>query len=88
MSKSKQKAARSTLYLGYPVIGTPDGAFPIDAIWINENKGIVIFNLVEGKYVTGYEEVQDDSANKLEAKLRNHRSLMKGRTVGTSKIKH
>ena len=38
-----------TLYLGYPVIGTPEGAYPIDAIWINEEKGIVLFNLIEGR---------------------------------------
>lgn len=70
-----------TLYLGYPVIGTPDGAFPIDAIWINDEKGIVIFNLIEGRDASEYDVQQDDSANKLEAKLRNHRSLMKGRTL-------
>ncbi|WEF30921.1 DEAD/DEAH box helicase [Pseudoduganella chitinolytica] len=70
-----------TLYLGYPVIGTPEGAFPIDAIWINEEKGIILFNLVEGRSLNGYDEVQDDSANKLEAKLRNHRTLMQGRKL-------
>lgn len=70
-----------TLYLGYPVIGTPEGAYPIDAIWINEKKGIVLFNLVEGRDFSDYVEYQDDSANKLEAKLRNHRTLMKGRSL-------
>jgi superfamily I DNA and RNA helicase len=70
-----------TLYLGYPVIGTPEGAYPIDAIWINEQKGIVLFNLVEGKDFSDYIESQDDSANKLEAKLRNHRTLMQGRKL-------
>lgn len=78
---NSQPQLTGTLYLGYPVIGTPDGAFPIDAIWVNEKKGIVVFNLVEGKDVTGYDELQDDSANKLEAKLRNHRTLMKGRNL-------
>jgi superfamily I DNA and RNA helicase len=78
---NSQPQLTGTLYLGYPVIGTPDGAFPIDAIWVNEKKGIVIFNLVEGKDVVGYDELQDDSANKLEAKLRNHRTLMKGREL-------
>jgi superfamily I DNA and RNA helicase len=70
-----------TLYLGYPVIGTPEGAYPIDAIWINDAKGIILFNLVEGRDLGDYVEWQDDSANKLEAKLRNHRSLMKGRNL-------
>jgi superfamily I DNA and RNA helicase len=70
-----------TLYLGYPVIGTPEGAYPIDAIWINDAKGIILFNLIEGRDLGDYVEWQDDSANKLEAKLRNHRSLMKGRKL-------
>jgi superfamily I DNA and RNA helicase len=70
-----------TLYLGYPVIGTPEGAYPIDAIWINDTKGIILFNLIEGRDLDNYVEWQDDSANKLEAKLRNHRSLMKGRQL-------
>lgn len=67
--------------MGYPVIGTPEGAYPIDALWVNPQKGIVLFNLVEGRDVAGYQEQQDDSANKLEAKLRNHRTLMKGRNL-------
>ena len=73
-----------TLYIGYPIIGTPDGAFPIDALWINQNKGIVLFNLVEGKDVRNYEENLDDSANKLEAKLRNYKTLMNGRKLKIS----
>lgn len=69
------------LYIGYPVIGTPDGPYPIDAIWLNSNKGLIAFNLVEGKDLSNYEELQDDSANKLEAKLKNHKNLMKGRNL-------
>lgn len=69
------------LYIGYPVIGTPEGAFPIDALWVNQEKGVVIFNLVEGRDVEGYDLIQDDSANKLEAKFRNHRMLMQGRKL-------
>ena len=69
------------LYVGYPIIATPDGAYPIDALWISPSKGVVIFNLVEGRDVEDYEEFQDESANRLETKLRNHRSLMKGRNL-------
>ena len=72
------------LYLGYPIIGTPQGPFPIDALWVSEQKGVVIFNLVEGRDLTNFEERQDDSANKLEAKFRNHRDLMKGRNLRIS----
>ena len=32
------------LYIGYPIIGTVEGAYPIDALWISPINGIVIFN--------------------------------------------
>ena len=61
------------LYIGYPIIGTVDGAYPIDGLWISPAKGLVIFNLIEGKNTEGYEEAQDDCANKIEAKLKGYR---------------
>ena len=38
--------------------------------------GVVIFDLVEGTELGEYESRQDDSANKLEARLRTHRDLL------------
>src|SRR5438093_3838714 len=67
------------LYIGYPIIGTSEGPYPIDALLVSREKGLVIFNLVEGRDLGSFMEAQDDSANKLEAKLRGHRDLMKGR---------
>lgn len=72
------------LYIGYPIIGTPEGAYPIDAIWISPTRGVVLFHLIEGRDVENYEDIQDDSYNKFEAKLRNHRTLMKGRSLRVS----
>ena len=69
------------LYIGYPIIGTSEGPYPIDALFISRDKGLVIFNLVEGRDLGNFMEAQDDSANKLEAKLRGYRSLMKGRNL-------
>ena len=37
------------LYIGYPIIGTVEGAYPIDALWISPKQGLVVFNLIEGK---------------------------------------
>ena len=34
------------LYIGYPIIGTVDGAYPIDALLISPEKVIVAFNLI------------------------------------------
>ncbi len=69
------------LYIGYPIIGTAEGAFPIDALWISQDKGIVAFNLIEGKDISEYEEKQDDCANKIEAKLKGFRQLVEKRVL-------
>lgn len=69
------------LYIGYPIIGTVDGAYPIDALWISPNKGIIAFNLVEGKDIANYEDAQDDCANKIEAKLKGYKNLMQKRRL-------
>lgn len=67
------------LYIGYPIIGTVDGPYPIDALLISPQMGLVAFNLVEGRDLGDYKDIQDDSANKIEAKLRGYRQLMEGR---------
>lgn len=70
------------LYVGYPIFSTPEGRYPIDAILISETKGIVILNVVEGNVLpSDYQGIQDDSYNKLEAKFRNYKALMKGRKL-------
>jgi len=69
------------LYIGYPIIGTVNGAYPIDALWVSSEKGVVIFNLVEGKDLSDYQDLQDDSVNKVEAKLEGYRQLMDRRNL-------
>ena len=69
------------LYIGYPIIGTSEGPYPIDALLVSKSKGIIVFNLVEGRDLDGLVEAQDDSYNKLESKLRSHKDLMKGRSL-------
>lgn len=73
-----------TLYIGYPVIGTPDGPFPFDALLLSPEKGAVIFNLVEGRDLGDFKELQDDSVNKLQSKLLQHRILMQSRTLAVN----
>ena len=67
------------LYVGYPVLPTAEGSFPIDAILLSPTKGIIVFDLIENRLDSDYAERQDDIANKLEAKLRNYKKLMTGR---------
>lgn len=69
------------LYIGYPIIGTSTGAFSIDAIWLSQKKGAVIFDLVEGINAGTYQNRQDDCYNKLEAKLRGYRELVDRRKL-------
>ncbi|MGP9808639.1 DEAD/DEAH box helicase [Halomonas sp. AOP12-C2-37] len=68
-------------FTGYPLIATPDGKYSIDATLISPNKGIVLFDLIEGADVGSYDERQDDLANKIEARLKLHRELVKGRKL-------
>lgn len=69
------------LYIGYPIIGTAEGPFPIDALLISKGIGLVVFNLVEGRDADDIHSAQDDNYNKLESKLRAHKSLMHGRIL-------
>lgn len=79
--QKNSKKFNGELYIGYPIIAAPEGAFPIDALLVSREKGLVIFSLVEGTNVAGYEDAQDESANRLETKLRGYKSLMVGRKL-------
>lgn len=69
------------LYIGYPVLSAAEGVNSIDALWVSPAHGIIIFQLVEGRVIDGYEEVQDEFANNLETRLRPHKGLMSGRQL-------
>ena len=69
------------LFIGYPIIATPEGPYSIDALFISAEKGIVVFDLIEGTNAEDYGLRQDDSANKLEARLRTHRELLRRRDL-------
>ncbi|HEI6817775.1 TPA: DEAD/DEAH box helicase, partial [Yersinia enterocolitica] len=71
-----------TLYIGYPIIGTVDGAYEIDALFVNPLKGVVAFNLIEGNELpSNYEDIQDECFNKLESKLKQYKELLKKRDL-------
>ena len=69
------------LFIGYPIIGTSEGPHKIDALLISEDRGIAIFDLIEGDQIYDFDLRQDDSANKLEARLKLHRSLLRRREL-------
>lgn len=70
-----------TLYIGYPIIGTPEGSFPIDALLVSPTKGLVLFSVVEGRTLPDYAELQDEAFNKMQAKLLQHQSLIRKRKL-------
>jgi len=70
-----------TLYIGYPIIGTPEGSFPIDALLVSPTNGLILFSVVEGKTLPNYAEVQDEGFNKMQAKLLQHQTLIQKRKL-------
>ncbi|WET80540.1 ATP-binding domain-containing protein [Amycolatopsis sp. QT-25] len=69
------------LFIGYPIIGTADGKLPIDAVYVSPTRGVVVFDLVEGNNLSGFESRQDDAATKLESRLMQHRDLVNRRKL-------
>lgn len=78
---SSQTNLTGHLFIGYPIINTSEGRHLIDAVFMSADKGIVLFDLIEGSDVGDYEFRQDDSANKLEGRLKAHRELMQRRDL-------
>jgi len=81
---AQQKGLQGELYIGYPIIATPEGPFPVDAIFISPDHDVILFDLVEGRDLGAFEDRQDDAYNKLESKLRQHKSLMRRRDLAIS----
>ena len=75
---SREERFEGTLHIGYPIIGTPGGSFLIDARLVLCDKGLVLFDLVEGRALhrdpcTGR---QDEAFNTMQARLLQHPSLI------------
>jgi superfamily I DNA and RNA helicase len=73
-----------TLYIGYPILGTPTGAFPFDALLLCPLCGLVAFDIVEGRDLGDFASRQDDIFNKLNSKLRQYPALVKRRELALS----
>ncbi len=72
---------RGECFFGYPLIATPEGKYSLDATLISQEKGIVLFDLVEGTDLGDFASRQDDLANKIDAKLRLHKDLVRQRSL-------
>jgi superfamily I DNA and RNA helicase len=71
-----------TLYIGYPIIGTSQGGFQIDALLLTKETGMVVINIEEGTdNSSNYVETQDENYTKLASKLLQHKTLTKKREL-------
>lgn len=69
------------LFIGFPIIRTADGPQAVDALWISEEKGIVIFDLVQGDDLGDYQDRQDVAFNAIVSRLRLDRRLVARREL-------
>ena len=71
------------LVIGYPILPTPQGRHPVDALLVSDRHGVVAFDLIESDSISGFEERQDDTANNLDAQAANvpQTDEMKGRSL-------
>lgn len=69
------------LFIGYPIVRGPVGPWPIDALLVSPDRGIVVFDLIEGGEPGDYPSRQDDGANMLEARLKTHSPLTRRREL-------
>ncbi|MGK7934247.1 MAG: DEAD/DEAH box helicase [Xenococcaceae cyanobacterium] len=78
----KQTDIDGTLYLGYPIIGTAQGGYQIDALLVSKQHGVVIFHIVEGTNLdVNVEEIQDESFTKVQSKLLQNKQLTQRRKL-------
>lgn len=78
---SQQSAWSGCLFIGYPIFSTSEGLWMIDALLVSADMGVVVFDLIEGHETGDFGARQDDSANKLEARLKVHQGLMRRRDL-------
>jgi superfamily I DNA and RNA helicase len=74
-------AVDGTLYIGYPILGTPEGPFPFDALLLSPKFGIVAFDVVEGRDLGDFVTRQDDIFAKLQSKLLQYPALVRRRQL-------
>ena len=69
------------LLIGYPIIGSADGRFAVDALYMSPEKGLVAFDLVEGVSIQGFEDRQDIAATRLQQRLLGYKELVRRRQL-------
>ena len=66
---------------GYPLTGTEDGVFTVDAVLVSDEGQVTVIDLAEGREADEYREKQDRGFNLIVSRLRMNRELMEGRRL-------
>lgn len=69
------------LMIGFPIISTADGRFPIDAVLVSPEHGVVVFDIVETTDLGDYQERQDLAATRLQQRLLGYKPLLNRRDL-------
>ncbi|WP_417857518.1 DEAD/DEAH box helicase [Xanthomarina gelatinilytica] len=69
------------LYIGYPILYAGGENIIVDALWISESKGVVIFDLIEGREFSDRKNIRDALYNKVESELKQYEELNSGRIL-------
>ena len=74
------------LFIGYPIVGGTGGAHRIDALLVSNERGLVVFDLIEGSDLGDFRARQDETANLLDAKLRTQPGFTRRRDAPRSLV--
>ena len=79
--QSADEQLSGRLFVGFPTFGTPNEPYHVDALWMSEAKGLVVFDLVEGDDPGDFRSRQDESYNRVESRLKDDSRLVHRRTL-------
>lgn len=66
---------KGILYLGYPIIGSVEGAVNVDALVVSPDYGVIVFDMVEGIEYSDRSNVRDELYMKVHSKLSDYKAL-------------
>lgn len=69
------------LFIGYPIVAGTGGPHRVDALLVSSERGLVVFDLVEGSDLGDFRARQDEAFNLLDAKLRTEPGLTQRRDL-------
>ena len=77
----KADSLSGELIYGYPLTGTEDGVFTVDAVLVSDEGQVAVIDLAEGREAGEYRKRQDRGFNLIVSLLRMNQDLMEGRRL-------